>query len=1151
MRSPREETNTNTESESLNKEANESESKIATRDSERDTKTYIDSLRTNGTERTIESLAYKKVANKTRPIATTLPEEFRIVRRIPSDPLVNLPILPTHPPEFEPGERYTRERMEAMPVNKDGFLWPEEVKLVHYLIREHKYAFAWNENEKGKFSDEYFDPVVIPTVEHVPWVLRNIPIPPGIYDRVVEVIKHKIRTGVFESSNSSYRSRWFCVLKKDGKSLRLVHDLQPLNAVTIRDSALIPMVEQYAESFGGRGCYAMFDLFVGFDQRALDIKSRDLTTFQTPLGTFRMTSIPMGYTNSVQIQQGDITFILQEEIPHVTVPFIDDIPVKGPPTRYTDESGNFETIPENRGIRRFIWEHLQNVNRVIQRIKHAGGTFSGLKSFICVESTIIVGHRCTYEGRIPDESRVQKIMDWPICRNLTEVRGFLGTLGTIRVFIKNFAMHARPLVQLTRKNIEFEFGGEQLLAMEKMKFLTQECPAIRTIDYRSENEVILSVDSSWMAVGFILSQIGDNGKRYPSRFGSIMWNEREQNYSQAKIELYGLFRALKAVKLFIVGVKNLTVEVDAKYIKGMINNPDIQPSATINRWIAGILLFHFKLRHVPGKDHASADGLSRRPQAPEDPVEDDDHEDWIDKSYAFGVELLNWTQSSRNSGEEQPRTEKTYRHHQYYDSNRLDEWPTIFVGSLTQDQVEIPRSDRAKARDDEIIQIRKFLEDPDKISRPNDKEFKRFIQSATKFFVNKNQLWRKDHHGKHKLVIPNDRRLDLIRQAHDDLGHKGIFTVRNRLLERFWWPNLDQDVKWYIQTCHECQLRLLHKLIIPPTVPIPGGLFRKVYIDTMLMPKAKGYRYIIHARCSLTSYPEWKMVKHENFKTIAAFLYELVCRWGAIEILVTDNAPQYLQAAELLAEKFHIKHIKISPYNSRAQGPIERRHYDVREAIMKAAEGDESKWPDVAPAVFWAERVTIQKSTGYSPYYLAHGVEPLLPFDLAEGTYLAPDINGSMSTEDLIALRAKMLLKRPQDLARVRERVLKARWESVKQLEKDLGHRIKEFKFQPGHLVLVRNSRFDKGLANKTKPRFLGPMVVIRKTRGGSYILGELDGALSKLRFAAFRLIPYLPRDIRSIPVTRLADIPQEELEDLTHDSGNALDVDFDAEDNI
>jgi len=81
----------------------------------------------------------------------------------------------------------------------------------------------------------------------------------------------------------------------------------------------------------------------------------------------------------------------------------------------------------------------------------------------------------------------------------------------------------------------------------------------------------------------------------------------------------------------------------------MINNPDIQPSAMINRWIAGIFLFHFKLKHVPGKDHASADGLSRRPQAPEDLIDEDNHEDWIDKSYAFGMELLNWTKTDRET----------------------------------------------------------------------------------------------------------------------------------------------------------------------------------------------------------------------------------------------------------------------------------------------------------------------------------------------------------------------------------------------------------------------------------------------------------------------------------------------------------------------
>jgi hypothetical protein len=70
-------------------------------------------------------------------------------------------------------------------------------------------------------------------------------------------------------------------------------------------------------------------------------------------------------------------------------------------------------------------------------------------------------------------------------------------------------------------------------------------------------------------------------------------------------------------------------------------------------------------------------------------------------------------------------------------------------------------------------------------------------------------------------------------------------------------------------------------------------------------------------------------------------------------------------------------------------------------------------------------------------------------------------------------------------------------------------------------------------------------MVVIRRTQGGSYVLGELDGSLSKLRFAAFRLLPYLPRNVRSVPVTK-PDL--EDLDAITHDSGNPADVDHDIE---
>ena len=85
--------------------------------------------------------------------------------------------------------------------------------------------------------------------------------------------------------------------------------------------------------------------------------------------------------------------------------------------------------------------------------------------------------------------------------------------------------------------------------MEELKHSIIGSPALRTIDNDSGRKVVLVVDSSIIGVGYILLQVGADGKQYPKRFGSIAWHDCEVNYSQAKLELYGLMRALKAVKL--------------------------------------------------------------------------------------------------------------------------------------------------------------------------------------------------------------------------------------------------------------------------------------------------------------------------------------------------------------------------------------------------------------------------------------------------------------------------------------------------------------------------------------------------------------------------------------------------------------------------
>jgi hypothetical protein len=138
-------------------------------------------------------------------------------------------------------------------------------------------------------------------------------------------------------------------------------------------------------------------------------------------------------------------------------------------------------------------------------MKYCGGTFSGPKLFLCVLEIFVLGHRCTPEGRLPNESRVSTIRKWGPYQSLSEVRSFLGTVGVIQIFIKNFSLRAHPLIKLTRKDEPFVFGPEQIQAQEDLK-AALESPVLRAIDYTSSAPVILAVDTSYIAVGFHLCQ---------------------------------------------------------------------------------------------------------------------------------------------------------------------------------------------------------------------------------------------------------------------------------------------------------------------------------------------------------------------------------------------------------------------------------------------------------------------------------------------------------------------------------------------------------------------------------------------------------------------------------------------------------------------
>ena len=134
--------------------------------------------------------------------------------------------------------------------------------------------------------------------------------------------------GILEPSLAPYSSRWFTIPKKNG-SLRFIQDLQPINKVTIQNVGTGPIVDEFAEAFAGRAIYLMGDLYSGYDQVQLSLESRDLITIKTPLGLVRMCTLPQGATNSIVHMMNGMNKVLHDFIPHITMPFNDDLPIKG------------------------------------------------------------------------------------------------------------------------------------------------------------------------------------------------------------------------------------------------------------------------------------------------------------------------------------------------------------------------------------------------------------------------------------------------------------------------------------------------------------------------------------------------------------------------------------------------------------------------------------------------------------------------------------------------------------------------------------------------------------------------------------------------------------------------------------------------------
>jgi hypothetical protein len=218
----------------------------------------------------------------------------------------------------------------------------------------------------------------------------------------MEMLKNRIKRGILESCHKPYRNPWF-IMKKKNRKYRLVNHAAKLNKYIIRDANLPPNVNTFSEKFVGCAVIFLINFFSGYDHVKLDPKYKDMTAFMISLGLLKQTTILQKATNSIAQFVRIVTKILKKHIPHVYLPFINNINIKGPKTTYN----NKKIIP---GIRKYILKHIIWMNRILTNLKRTECTISGAKSQFCMPKLRIIRFIYDTLKRYPDISKIIKII---------------------------------------------------------------------------------------------------------------------------------------------------------------------------------------------------------------------------------------------------------------------------------------------------------------------------------------------------------------------------------------------------------------------------------------------------------------------------------------------------------------------------------------------------------------------------------------------------------------------------------------------------------------------------------------------------------------------------------------------------------------------
>ncbi|KAF1313356.1 Pol protein, partial [Globisporangium splendens] len=776
--------------------------------------------------------------------------------------------------------------------------------------------------------------------------LLQWPLPREQVEAIDEFFAKRALAGHVRESKSPHSSPTFCVRKATG-GWRIVHAFNKLNAATIPAQTPIPRKDVLIDSMGGSTVFSALDLMDGFYQILMRESDVPLTAVSTPSGMlWEWLVMPQGLKNAPATFNRLVTHLLR---PHraYAPSYFDDIFV------HSRAEGDLSAVDV----------HKRHLRSVLQCLRD-NSLYCNLKKCIFGASEIpILGCYVGKAGVRADPEKIKAIADWPIPKNVKDLRKWLGLANYLHKYSHNYAARVRPLTHLLKKDVEWDWTNDVMNAFIDVKESLVRAPVLALPDHTKAFSVVC--DASDFAIGCALMQKDDDGHERVVSYQSRLLKAAEKNYPVHDKELLAIKYALLKFRVHLLGATPFVVYTDHASLRTAINSPHL--SQRMARWLAFFSEFNFRVEYKPGKENVLADALSRRP----------DYESSVDNSA---------------------------------DALCSERAPDLMHLSISRVQTKLKDNIQSLyPKDDECRLLIAHFDGSSKESLPAKLESK-----LARFSYHDGLLWHQlSNFDYPRVYVPHDQdlKLSILHEFHDApaSGHLGREKTFLQVSNVFWWPHQYKWVANYVRSCEQCQrVKPAGKNKAPlHPLPIPQDCWKSVSMDFVFgfpEDKARNTGVVVFVDRLSKMVHVAPVRKHVTAQETACLFLEHVFRYhGLPESIVSDRDPRF--TAAFWRELFRLLGTDLAMSTAdhpETDGQTERVNRVVEDILRSIAVDHPRDWSRWLPYAEFAINSSEHASTAVTPFYFNSLRHPRVPATLFEGVEYSA-VGGQLAALDASA----------------------------------------------------------------------------------------------------------------------------------------------------